>query len=245
MTGSRITTRSGMRQSQTDRKGLSIGTKPRTTTSPSSMAPIIVLAAMAAGCGLFRVTGEGPIRSERRQAGAFSRIEVSTGIGVTVRMGPTRSLEVRAQENIVPIIATNVEGDALRIRSTRSYSASEGVEVTVVTPMIAGISMSGGSQGRIEGLETERLDIDLDGGARLTVKGVASSVALDASGGSSAELANLSATTITLEVSGGSTATVQASNEVSGSASGESRVTVLGDPAVRVEVSSGAHVGHD
>jgi hypothetical protein len=203
---------------------------------------MIVLAAITAGCGLFRVTGEGPIQSENRRADAFSRIEVSAGIGVTVRMGPARSLEVRAQENILPIIATDVEGGTLRIRSTRSYSASEGVEVTVVTPMIAGISMSGGSQGHIEGLETGSLDTNLDGGARLTVTGVASSLALDASGGSRAELGNLSANTITLEVSGGSTATVQASDEVSGSASGESRVTVLGEPEVSVDVSSGARV---
>jgi hypothetical protein len=49
--------------------------------------------------------------------------------------------------------------------------------------VIDGISISGGSQGHIKCLETERLDIDLDGGAGLTMKGVASSVALDASGG--------------------------------------------------------------
>jgi hypothetical protein len=206
---------------------------------------MIVLAVITAGCGLFRVTGEGPIQSENRQADAFSRIEVSAGIGVTVRIGSARSVEVRAQENILPIIATDVEGDTLLIRSTRSYSASEGVEVTVVTPMITGISMSGGSQGHIEDLETERLDVDLDGGAGLTVTGVASSLALDASGGSRAELGNLSATTITLDVSGGSIATVQASDEVSGSASGGSRVTVLGDPEVSVGVSSGAHVAQD
>jgi hypothetical protein len=206
---------------------------------------MIVLTAFTGGCGLFRVTGEGPIQSETRQADAFSRIEVSAGIGVTVRMGPGRSLEVRAQKNILPVIATNVEGDTLRIRSTRSYSASEGVEVTVVTPTVAGISMSGGSQGHVDGLETEHLDLDLSGGAGLTVTGAAGTVALDASGGSHAELANLSATAITLDISGGSTVTVHASDQVSGSASGESRLTVLGDPEVSVEVSSGAHVAHD
>jgi hypothetical protein len=59
---------------------------------------------------------------------------VGAGRGVTVRMGPATSLEVRAQENNLPIIATGVEGDTRRIRSTRSYTASEGVEATVVTP---------------------------------------------------------------------------------------------------------------
>ena len=245
MTGSRITTRSGMWQSQTDRKGLSIGAKPRTTTSPSSMAVIIVLVAMATGCGLLRVTGEGPIQRETRQVDAFSRIEVSAGIGVTVRMSQTRSLEVRAQENILPLIATDVEEDTLRIRSTRSYSATEGVEVTVATPTVGGISMSGGSQGHVDGLETEHLDLDLSGGAGLTVTGAASTVTLGASGGSRAELRNLSATAITLDVSGGSTVTVHPSDQVSGSASGESRVIVLGDPEVSIEVSSGAQVTED
>jgi hypothetical protein len=104
---------------------------------------------------------------------------------------------------------------------------------------------SGGSQGRIEGLDAERLDIGLSGGAGLTATGMATSVALNMTGGSRASLENLTATTITLDLSGGTTATVQASDRVSGSASGGSRVSVLGDAQLNVEISGGGEVTRD
>jgi hypothetical protein len=64
-------------------------------------------------------------------------------------------------------------------------------------------------------------------------------------GGSRASLENLTATTITLDLSGGATATVQASDRVSGSASGGSRVSVLGDAQLNVEISGGGEVTRD
>lgn len=211
--------------------------------------PVVIVATMMlaglVGCGSSRVTGEGPVQSETRKADAFTRIEVSGGIGVRVRMGPTHAIEVSAQENILPVIATDVEGDTLRIRSTESYNTSEGVEVAVATPALVGISMSGGSHGRIEGLDAERLDIELSGGAGVTATGTATSVALNMTGGSRASLENLTATTITLDLSGGATATVHASNRVSGSASGGSRASVLGDAQLNVEVSGGGEVTRD
>jgi hypothetical protein len=220
------------------------GNKRTMTPVPVAVVATMVLAGLA-GCGSSRVTGEGPVQSETRNADPFTRIEVSGGISVTVRIGPTQALEVSAQENILPVIATDVEGDTLRIRSTESYSTSEGVEVAVATPALVGISMSGGSRGRIEGLDAERLDIGLSGGAGLTATGTATSVALNMTGGSRASLENLTASTITLDLSGGTTATVQASDRVSGSASGGSRVSVLGDAQLNVEVSGGGEVRRD
>lgn len=211
------------------------------TRLPLAVAATIVLAASSAGC-TSGVTGEGPIQSETRQTDAFTRIDVSGGISVSVLIGPAQPLEIRAQENILPVVATDVEGDTLRIHGTEGYTTSEGIEVEVVIRTLLGISMSGGSQGSIEGLDAENLDIELSGGAGVTATGSASSVALNMSGGSRADLEDLIAQTITLDLSGGAATTVQASSEVSGSASGGARVSVLGDAQLNVEVSGGSEV---
>lgn len=218
-----------------------IGSKRMTMTlSATALATMVV--AGSSGCGASRVTGEGPVQSETRQAGSFSQIEVSDGIGVTVRIGPAESLEVSAQESILPIITTDVEGDTLQVGSSEAYTTSEGVEVVVVTPALDRLSMSGGSQGLVGGLDVQRLDIELSGGAGVTAMGASDSVTLNMTGGSRASLEDLAAETIILDLSGGANATVQASDEVSGSASGGSRVTALGDAQVNVEVSGGAEV---
>jgi hypothetical protein len=205
-------------------------------------AGVLVLAICLTGCNLIGRAGQGPLKSETRTTPAFSKVEVSNGIRLAVQIGPTQSVEVRAQENILPVIATEVQGDTLRVHSTQGFTTSEGVTVTVVNPTLSGIAMSGGSQGTATGLASESLGIELSGGSALTATGSATKLALDISGGSRAILNELIAATVVLDASGGSNVQVHASGDVTGSASGASRVTVTGGGKVNVESTGGSVV---
>jgi hypothetical protein len=209
-------------------------------------AALVVVGVVTAGCGpLTGTRGEGPVTTETRQAASFTKIDASYGINVTISVGPAKPLEVHAQANILPIIETSVDGGTLRILGTKEFSPSQPVEVVIVTPTLAGISLSGGSHGRLTGLEAERLDIILSGGSELTASGSSVDVSLTSNGGSVAQLAELSARTVSLELSGGATVTVNASDEVSGSASGGSHATVRGSGQLNVTSSGGAEVRHE
>jgi hypothetical protein len=212
------------------------------STLVPALVGALVLAISLTGCNLIGRGGEGPLKSETRTTTAFSQVEVSNGIRLTVQIGPTQSVEVRAQENILPVIATDIQGDTLRIHSTQGYTTSEGVTVTVVTPTLSGISMSGGSQGTATGLAADSLRIELSGGSALTASGSATTLSLNVRGGSRATLNELIAKTVVLDLSGGSNAQVNVSEQVSGSASGASRVTVTGGARINVESTGGSVV---
>jgi hypothetical protein len=213
----------------------------RATPSGYATAAILLSVAVSA-CGLIGKTGEGPLTTETRPVTGFTRVDVSNGIGVTVRFGQTTSVDVSAQANILPIIATTVEGETLKIRSTEGFTTSAGVGVTVVMPALSGITLSGGSLGVIESFNADRLEITQDGGSVLTATGTSTTVTLTASGGAAAHLDALAAETVNVQVSGGANATVRASREVAGSASGGAHVTVLGDGTLNVETSGGGSV---
>ncbi len=72
--------------------------------------------------------------------------------------------------------------------------------------------------------------------------GRADAVVLAADGGSTADLAKLAVGVIAVALAGGATATVAAERNVIGTAAGGSRLIVLGDPNVSVDVSGGAAV---
>jgi hypothetical protein len=202
----------------------------------------ILLAVMISGCGLLGRTGEGPTTSETRDAIGFTRVEAGNGIRVTLRIGPETSVEVSAQANILPIIATEVDDGTLRIRSTEGFTTSAGVSVTVLLPTLDTLSLSGGSQGVLEGVDAGQLGVELSGGAVLTASGSATALTLTSSGGSIARLDGMQTETVRADISGGSNATVRASVEVAGSASGGAHLTVLGDATLNVETSGGASV---
>jgi hypothetical protein len=193
---------------------------------------------LIAGC----VVGEGPATSETREVRAFDRIEVGSGIHVAIRIGPAEDLELRAQENVLGAIATDVEGSTLIIDAREDFTSVDPVTVTIVVPVLHGISMSGGAQARIDDLEAASIAIDIRGGASATLVGTADAVELTADGGAVAHLQDLITRSLVLNLSGGAAAMVNATVAVTGSASGGSSLTVVGDADVQVETSGGSQV---
>jgi len=213
-------------------------TKPDRRIRRAISISLLMLVGALAGC----VQGQGPVTSETREVGAFSRIEASAGIRVVVRIGPSEAVEVTAQENLLPVIATDLRGDTLSIESSEDFTTLEPVTVTVVVPALDGITLSGGSKAVIDGLDAESLELRIRGGAQVTAAGSVGSVALHADGGATASLEDLSVRVATVSMDGGATATLTASDDVTGTAAGGSRLTVLGDAVLSVEESGGSVV---
>jgi hypothetical protein len=205
-------------------------------------AGMISIALCLSGC--VGTSGQGAVTTEMRQAQQFTDVEVGNGIGLTLRIGDAKPLEVRAQKNILPLIATEVIDGRLKIHSTTGYTTSQGVQVTVVTPTLEAITLSGGSKGTIEGLTAESLAISMSGGSGLTANGSVGVASLSLSGGSRGDLETVSAREVTVDVSGGSNVTITASDEVNGTASGGSHITVVGNATLNVQSSGGAEVTH-
>ncbi len=199
---------------------------------------LLALMGVLAGC----VQGQGPVTSETRDVGAFSRIEATAGIRIVVLIGPSEVVEVSAQENLLPVIATDLRGDTLSIEASEDFTTLEPVTVTVVVPALDGITLSGGSQAVIDGLDAESLELRIRGGAQVTAAGSVGSVTLHADGGATVSLEDLSVRVATVSMDGGATATLTASDDVTGTAAGGSRLTVLGDAVVSVEESGGSEV---
>jgi hypothetical protein len=214
---------------------------PARRFAPPVLSVFVALAAALAGC----IQGQGPVTSETREVTAFTRIEVTAGIRVVVRIGPAEAIEVSAQANLLPAIATQVGGETLRIEARDDFTTVEPVTVTVVIPALDGITLSGGSRAEIDGLEATSIQIDIRGGASATLVGAADVVELTADGGAVADLQDLSAGTMALRLSGGAKATVNASDAVTGSASGGSSLTVFGDAELRVETSGASEVARE
>jgi len=202
------------------------------------LAALMVAGPLVAGC----VQGEGPVVTEQREVRPFTRLEAGSGLQVVVVIGPAAPLDVAAQANIQDAIATDVAGDTLHIEATDDFTTSEPVTVTVTTPELSGIDLSGGAQAQVDGLEGAALDVSVKGGGRLAASGTVGELTLTVDGGSGADLAGLTASRVHIAIGGGSEATVNALDLVDGSASAGSHVSVLGGALIEVAATVGAEV---
>jgi len=205
-------------------------------------AALVALSISLTACGFGATRGEGAVTSESRPTEDFSKIESEGGFHISVTIGPASSLEVSAQSNLLPLIVTEVVEGTLRISSSKSFTSTERIDVTVTTAQLRRIQLGGGSRGDVNGVAAEAFDVQLSGGSVLNANGTANAVVLGVSGGSVGELQGLTAETVTLDLSGGSRVEVRATVRVDGSASGGSRVSLFGGADVSVNSTGGSQV---
>src|SRR2546430_17296206 len=79
------------------------------------------------GCHM-GVHGSGVRKIEKRDLPAFNAIETSGAFEVNVDCQKPASFEIEADDNILPLVETEVREGVLRIRTTKSYSSNEGID---------------------------------------------------------------------------------------------------------------------
>jgi Putative auto-transporter adhesin, head GIN domain len=211
----------------------------------SQLFVLLSLGALQA-CGL-GVLGNGKVATDTRQIGAFKRVSINSAVKATIGPG-TRSLTLRADENLLPLLETVIEGDTLvvRVKYGEAIANSTALEATITNDVLEGvaasgaatvtapvtatttfpITASGASEVVLTNLSTTSLTIDASGASTVTVTGSATSGAVTASGASALHLR----------------VDAQVSGALTGNASGASSVVITGNPTNSVAVSGASSV---
>jgi hypothetical protein len=185
---------------------------------------LLVAGALMVGCGVVSVTGSGNVVTQEEAITGFDRLDVSQGFQVVVRQDDTFSVVIRVDDNLVERLNVVKEGSTLKIGldQVRSY-----VDVTL----------------QAEVTMPELVGLELSGGSRVMATGSGEDIAIDASGGSGADLASFPVVNAIIDASGGSQVTVNVSGMLTVDASGGSQISYLGDPTLGViDTSGGAQV---
>lgn len=208
----------------------------------AALTAVVAIAGITGACSFRAVQGTGPVKTETRNASAFTKLESSFGIVVDLTVGAAPAITVEAPENLLPIISTEIGGDTLRIKGTMDFVAPGPVTVHVATPDLESVKLFGGSIVNAQALALDTLGLDVSGGAAFNASGSAATVAINGSGGAQIDLDQLKAGLVTLELSGGAQASVNATDSVIGDISAGAHATVVGPAQVSVDTSAGGSV---
>jgi putative autotransporter adhesin-like protein len=191
------------------------------------------------------VEGSGNVKTESRNIGSFHGVDAGGGLAVIVEQGDAVSIKVEADDNIIPLIQTEVRNGILFISTEGSYSTEHGPTITVRMPDITKLSIDGGASMRCSGtlispnlklnsdggaqmeleIEADQLSMDASGGAAITVSGKALDVDVNASGGSPVHAAQLQANNVKADASGGASISVYPIVNLDAEASGGGSVS--------------------
>lgn len=197
----------------------------------------LALAALLVGCGYgwdhAAVRGSGKLAKESRTLAAFQSIKVDGAAKIDVKIGSPQSVVVEADDNIIPLIGTEVQGDRLVIRPRQRYRdpMDHGVTVTITTPQLKGLEVSGAISGAVSGLTGPRFDVQINGAGALTADGVVDDLEINVAGAGSIDGGGLKAKRADVNVAGAGQVTVTATEELTARVSGVGAVRYGGNPA--------------
>jgi hypothetical protein len=186
------------------------------------------------------VQGSGVLASERVDVSGFKGVDVGGVFQVEMTARQDYSVEVSADDNILPLVKVYVSDGVLKIATEGRFSNSNPIRVRVSAPDIESIEASGASKVNVSNLKNSSLKIDTSGASRVSVAGETSNLTIDVSGASSVDAEALKAGNADVDASGASCVKVLALNRLMSEASGASRITYTGNPASVEKKSSGA-----
>jgi hypothetical protein len=118
------------------------------------------------------IDGNGISKTEFRRAEGFDEIVSSGDFKVIVMPGSAYSVEVTAESNLLPYISTNVDGKALKIRTSGVHSLRQNspIVISITTPVLKGLSLSGSGLIQTGSFLSTNFSIELSGSGDIDTK---------------------------------------------------------------------------
>lgn len=159
-------------------------------------------------CGVGVVRGSGKVVTETREVSDFDRVEVHGGGDLYLVQGESESLEIEAEDNIMPYLTSRVVNHTLILEyedsTRRSFITTREVKYYLTMQDIHGLEISGGGDIDAREIVTTDLETDTSGGGNLKIATLkADEVNMNTSGGGKMEFELLEIDTMDFQMSGG------------------------------------------
>ncbi len=202
---------------------------------------LLLLMTLAVGCRHLihdGVAGSGKRLIEKRTIGSFTSISTEGAYDIEVLSGqPGGSLELEGDDNILPMITTEISNNVLHIRSLRSFSVHRSITLRISVPNLEGVSASGAGRIEISGLKNEKFVLDVNGAPTIRVSGETKNLEIGADGAANIDTHKLRADRVVVGSEGVSKVEVYATSELEVTVSGPSHVVYHGDPHVKQTIN--------
>lgn len=199
----------------------------------------VTLASALAGCNVStkfgggdQVVGSGARKTERREVGDFNRLVVEGAYKVEVTCGgQSRSLEIEADDNLLPLIKTDVDGGRLRVHSESRGMRTENMpRVRINVPDLGEVSIPGASDFSLEGLDNDAFKLNVEGASKFRASGETGRLDVTLNGAGLVDARQLNAASATVVNNGAGTITVRASDSLDATVNGVGTIDYYGDP---------------
>lgn len=207
--------------------------------------------------------GTGPMKTETRSARDFHAVELDLSGDVELRIAEQYSVEVQAQENLLPLLKTEVDNGRLRIYFSENVSRSEDIKIQISGPAFDGLSVAGsGKITVLTPIQSERMNLSLSGSGDLIIAqatfgslecsisgsggvelgGTANATQVDISGSGDVQAKQLSSNEMRARIAGSGSVTAHVVQVLKADIAGSGDIFYSGEPSVESNIAGSGTV---
>jgi len=185
------------------------------------------------GCKFNRgIAGSGVRKTEKRELKSFNAIDTTGAYEIDATCQKPASFEIEADDNILPLIKTEVRDGILFVSTDQTYHSSKPTILRITLSDLNSVASHGAGEIKIADDRSNDLKIESTGAASVVASGAAKSVTISSSGAGKIDTSNLHAEKARVDVNGASSIDVYASEQLDVSVSGVGNVSYSGNPKV-------------
>ena len=175
--------------------------------------------------------GSGVAATQPREVAAFQSIDLAGSNNVVIRVGEKQSVVVKADDNLLDRVTTEVHSGTLVIANTPGSFTTKGpMRVEVDLPALDALTLSGSGNVVVTGVEAKRLAVNLPGSGTLAGDGTATRLDVTVGGSGTVQLTRLVAADVRADVSGSGSIFVTVTKRLDASVSGSGAILYAGSP---------------
>ena len=186
------------------------------------------------------VAGSGVRKTEKRELPAFDSISTEGAFSVEAVAQKPVSFEIEADDNILPLIRSEVRNGVLYLKPEKSFNSRQGVIVRITVPDLSKVETTGAGKFKVQGLKNDRFEVSSTGAATVTVSGDTKDLEIHTTGAGLVDTHSLRAARANVNSTGAAKVDVYCSEQLDANVAGVGQVTYSGDPKVVNKHTAGA-----
>lgn len=204
--------------------------------SPTPIVLAVLL--VVSGC----TVGSGDSVTESRQVDEFEEIVLQTSGDVDVSVTGEVSVRVEADDNILPILTTDVANGTLELGSSESFTSTSRIRYTITVRELEAVTITGSGDFNIEGIDTDSFSAEIAGSGSIEPSGFSRELDVLISGSGSFRGDDLESDTGSVTISGSGSAIVNVVDRLDARIDGSGSIEYIGDPLVDERIGGSGSV---
>src|SRR5688572_19560666 len=134
-----------------------------------ALLPVLIAATAVSGCGISVdwdgpvVAGSGVRTSVTRSVATFDRVDVGGEYDVVIRVGAAPSVVLEGDDNLLPLIRTEVRRGTLHIDAEEDLRSREPIRIAIGVATLNGVHSGGSSDIALRDVRSEAFEASVSG----------------------------------------------------------------------------------